>query len=27
VFQSPATLFSDMPDVGAPPAPAVPIQQ
>jgi type IV pilus assembly protein PilA len=27
IFQSSATLFSDMPDVGTPPAPAVPIQQ
>jgi prepilin-type N-terminal cleavage/methylation domain-containing protein len=27
IFQSSATLFADMPDVGAPPAPAVPIQQ
>lgn len=26
VFQSPATLFTDMPDSGSPPAPAVPMQ-
>jgi type IV pilus assembly protein PilA len=27
IFQSAGTLFSDMPDSGTPPAPAVPIQQ
>jgi prepilin-type N-terminal cleavage/methylation domain-containing protein len=27
VFQSTATLFTDMPDSGSPPAPAIPIQQ
>jgi type IV pilus assembly protein PilA len=27
IFQSSATLFTDMPDNGTPPAPAVPIQQ
>jgi type IV pilus assembly protein PilA len=27
LFQSSATLFTDMPDTGAPPAPAIPIQQ
>jgi type IV pilus assembly protein PilA len=27
IFQSVATLFMDMPDVGTPPAPALPIQQ